>query len=348
MLVRSHFGLARVGLGQVTPSPEEEALLPNIENTVTALAQVEAALRAQFARLSPDIATLAAANQSIPPELVAEMQAYNAAVQSYMEAAAVYIASRAEVAPDELPDPNSQAIAIPTFDLPTNNLAGFAAAAVPAGAVRIRHGFVGKEAVTPILDFARAGLNGYEGLGQAYGLGAGANPTFKIIAILLGLAIVATAVVLAIRALRQTDTVVANQALAAQSADRVAEIRSDLDAYVSTRDSCLQGAKSVPERATCIRLAGEAIKILKSGRPQPQQAFSGTGVLAVLGVVTVLGLLGAAGYMIYRRRKHGAASAAADHAGYDAGYDTGDGDDDSDAVLPPPSRRLPAARRTAN
>ena len=299
MLITTHLG--HFGqLGQVTPTPSEEARVPALTDTVLSLSQQETQLRLTFAKLLPDLVLLQAANQPIPAPLLTLLQTYNTAQSTFMEAARVWLTARAATPVADLPDPQAQAIAIPTFDLP---VAGFGAvAAIPVRAIRIRHGIVGREVSTSLGDFVMNGYNGHEGLGL--------GPLGIAIVILVGLAIVGATVVLTARALQTSDTAAANQAITAQSEGRVQEVKSDRDLYVTTRDVCIGNSTDQQVRLACIKAAVDALKAAKEGRPPITPPISPTtiGILTVVGVVAVLGVAGAAGYAIYRSRQRRSAA----------------------------------------
>jgi hypothetical protein len=296
MLVTTHSGqFGRHGqLGQVVPTANEEAATPGLINTVGQLSQQETQLRLTFAKLLPDLATLQATSQAVPSALLALLHKYNTAQSTFMGAARVWLAARAVTPASDLPDPNAQAIAIPTFDLPAS---GFGAADVPASAIRIRHGIVGREVSTGLGDFVNNGYSGHEGLGGPLGIA---------IVILVGLAIVGATIILTARTLQTSDTAAANQAIAAQSEGRVQEVKSDRDLFVTTRDACIGNSTDQQVRLTCIQSAADVLKIAKEGRPSVVKPVSPVtvGILTVLGVLSVVGIAGAAGYAIYKRKQH--------------------------------------------
>ena len=295
MLVTTHLG--RFGqLGQITPSAHEDAAVPALTDTVMTLSQQETQLRLTFAKLLPDLVTLQSANQAIPTGLLMMLQRYNTAQGTFMEAARVWLQARASTPASDLPDPGAQAIAIPTFDLPAS---GFGAANVPASAIRIKHGIVGREVSTGLGEFVNNGYSGHEGLGL--------GPLGIAIVVLIGLAIVGATIILVARSLQTSDTAAANQAITEQSRGRVEEVRSDRDLFVSTRDSCIGQSDDQAVRLQCIQAAAEVLKAAKEGRPTTVRPItpSVVSVLTVVGVFAVLGVAGVAGYAIYKRRQPG-------------------------------------------
>jgi len=299
MLVASHGTFGRLQLGQLMATPAEEAQVPRLTNTVTSLAQQEVQLRTTFAQLIPDLVALQTAGKDIPAELLTLLQKYNRAQGSFMEATKIWLQARNSTPASDLPDPSAQPIAVPTFDLPSNGFGFFGAAKVPASAIRIRHGIVGKEVSTSLAGFANSPFAGY-----FVGSQLGAGFVAIAVVILLGLAIVGATIVLAAKFLQTSDTAAANQAITEQAKTRVEEVKSDRDLYVSTRDTCIGNSTDMQVRLQCLEAAKDVLKIAKEGRPSSQKPISPVtvSILTVLGVVAVLGTATGVGYLIYKRR----------------------------------------------
>lgn len=314
-------------LGAVTPTTTEEAQVPRLTNNVTALSQQETSLRITFAKLLPDLVALQAAGKDIPSELLALLRNYNTAVGTFMEAAKIWLQARAQTPSSDLPDPSAQAISVPTFDLPaaSSGLGSWFGAKVPAATIKIKHGIVGQEISTSLSGYMNSPFAGYYS-GTQLGIG----PLAIAIVILLGLAIVGATIILTARALQTSDTAAANQAITAQAQNRVKEVESDRDLFVSTRDACIGNSTDQTVRLTCITAAKDVLKASKEGRPASQKPFSSVsvGLWTVLGVIGVLGAAGGIGYVIYRRRSGGHVPRASKMKS--RGYDHDDGEDFGD------------------
>lgn len=327
MLIASSSGsFGRAQFGEVTATATEQAALPGITNRGFALAQQENQLRSSFAQLIPDLTALQVANKNIPSELLDLLRAYNNAVASFMEATKVWLQARAETPKTDLPDPDAQPVAVPTFDIPTSGLGAFFGAGVPASGLKIRYGFVGREITSSLSGYSNTGFAGYfSGAGQ---LGA-----FPVLALfwLLGVAFVSVAVILVVRALVKSDTAIANQAITEQSKSRVEEVKSDTGLFVSTRDACIGNSQDAEVRRQCIAAAVDVLKIAKSGRPGIERPISPVtvSVLTVLGVLAVAGTATGVGYWMYKRGHEGGRSlprATARSRKRSAGYDVDDMD----------------------
>lgn len=303
-LGRSQFGRTQFG-DDTAATPAEEALVPLFTDRVLTLSAQENELRKTFAQLLPDLTALQAVNQTIPDALLTLLQSYNVAQATFMEAAQIWLQARANTPSSSLPDPNAQAIAVPTFDLGASSApSGFGFAGIPASSIRIRYGIVGQEVSTPLGSYiANYGYNGFSGLGDF-----GAIPGL-VWAILLGFAILGATVVLALRAVRTSDTAAANNAITAQAQGRIQEVQSDRDLFVSTRDTCIGGSQDIEVRRQCIASAASILKMAKEGRPVAIKPISPTtvGLITVVGVLGVLGVAGGIGYAIHKRkqREHG-------------------------------------------
>lgn len=296
MLVTTTFGRSQFG-DDVTATPAEQARVPLLTNGILSLSAQENELRKTFAQLLPDLTALQTASQTVPDALLALLQAYNTAQATFMEATQVWLQARSNTPSASLPDPNAQAIAVPTFDLSaptTTNGFGFFGA-LPASSIRIRYGIVGQEVTTPLGSYVAN--YGYSGFGIA--------PGWIALAILLGLAIVGATVVLVSRALSTSDTAAANNAITAQAQGRIQEVQSDRDLFVSTRDSCIGMSDDSDVRRQCIAAAASVLKMAKEGRPTTIRPISPAtvGLITVAGVLTVLGVAGGIGYALYRRKQ---------------------------------------------
>lgn len=302
-LGRSQFGRPQFG-DDTAPTPAEEARLPLLTNSALALAAQENELRKTFAQLLPDLTALQTVNQTIPDALLTLLQSYNVAQATFMEAAQVWLQARANTPASSLPDPNAQAIAVPTFDLGANSTpsSGFGFAGIPASHIQIRYGIVGQEVSTPLGSFvANYGYSGFGG-----GLGEfGALPAGFVWLVLLGLAILGATVVLVARTLSTSDTAAANNAITAQARGRIQEVQSDRDLFVSTRDTCIGGSQDIEVRRQCIASAASVLKMAKEGRPVAIKPISSTavGFITVVGVLGVLGVAGGIGYAIHKRKQ---------------------------------------------
>lgn len=325
MLVMSSSGaFGHAQFGQVAATPAEEAALPGITNRGFALSQQENQLRSSFAQLVPDLTALQVANANIPSELLDLLRAYNNAVASFMEATKVWLQARAETPKTDLPDPDAQPVAVPTFDIPTSSLGAFFGAGIPASALKIRYGFVGKEVTSSLSGYSNTGFAGYfSGNGQL-----GAFPVIPLFW-LLGVAFVSVAVILVVRALVKSDTAIANQAITEQAKTRVEEVKSDTSLFVSTRDACIGNSQDANIRRQCITAAVDVLKVAKAGRPSITRPISPVtvGVLTVLGVLAVAGTATGVGYLIYKRGRdssHSLPRATARHRPRSSGYDVDD------------------------
>jgi hypothetical protein len=288
-------------LGQTNPQ------FTRVSDSGLRLQQQETTLRATFTQLVPDFVTLADANQDIPTELLTLMQKYNRAVANYMEGARLFLVARQGVL-TQLPADlqKQQPIAIPTFDVPASGFGfGFGAVGIPARALRIKHGIVGSEITTP--------LSGYMQFGYAYDLNCasggisnhgnlGADPLTIIFFVVLGLAVIGLVIKEIIDSIK-SDVVTANNSVIKQSDNRVTEVKTDLDLYVSTRDACIKGSDDANVRLACIKETNEALKAFKEGRPGVTKPVLGTGALSIIGIVTILGVAGTVGFLIWRRRQ---------------------------------------------
>lgn len=304
MLIASSSSFGRLQLGQVAATSAEQAALPGITNRGFALSAQENQLRSSFAQLIPDLTALQVANANIPSELLDLLRAYNNAVASYMEATKVWLQARAETPKTDLPDPDAQPVAVPTFDIPTGGLGAFFGAGVPASALKIRYGFVGKEVTSSLSGYSNTGFAGYfSGGHNGGGFGFPVIPLFW----LLGVAFVSVAIVLVVRSLVRSDTAIANQAITEQTKSRVEEVKSDTGLFVSTRDACIGNSQDVEVRRQCIAAAVDVLKIAKSGRPGITRPISPVtvSILTVLGVVAVAGTATGVGYWLYKRGEHG-------------------------------------------
>ncbi len=319
MLVMSSGSFGRLQLGQVAATPAEEAQVPRLTNSVTTLAQAETQLRTTFAKLIPDLTALQVAGKDIPAPLLDLMQRYNAAVASFMEASKIWLQARAQTPASDLPDPNGQAIAIPTFDLPTSSGFGWFGG-VAANTIKIKHGIVGKEVSTSLSGYVNSPFAGYFTGGQL-----GLGPLGIAIVILLGLAIVGATVILTARFLQTSDTAAANQAITEQARTRVEEVKSDRDLFVSTRDSCIGNSDDQTVRLQCIAAAKDVLKAAKEGRPQPQKPISPV-VISTVAVLSVLAVAGGVGYVLYRKHGRGGHALPRAHARHrpHSGYDVED------------------------
>lgn len=301
MLVTSSGSFGRLQLGQVTATPAEEAALPGVTNRGFTLAQQETQLRSTFAQLLPDLAALQAVNADIPGELLDLLRSYNNAVAVFMEATKIWMQARAQTPRTDLPDPDAQPVAVPTFAIPASSgLGSLFGAKIPASALKIRYGFVGKEVTTSLSGYSNTGFAGYFGNGSQLG-------AFPVMALfwLLGVAIVSIAAVFVVRALVKSDTAIANLALTDQVKARVEEVKSDTSLFVSTRDSCIGNSQDPDVRRQCVAAAVEVLKIAKSGRPQIARPISPVtvSVLTVLGVLAVVGTATGVGYWLYKRNR---------------------------------------------
>lgn len=320
MLVMSSGSFGRLQLGQVAATPAEEAQVPRLTNSVTTLAQAETQLRTTFAKLIPDLTALQVAGKDIPAPLLDLMQRYNAAVASFMEASKIWLQARAQTPASDLPDPNGQAIAVPTFDLPTSSGFGWFSG-VAASTIKIKHGIVGKEVSTSLSGYMNSPFAGYFTGGQL-----GLGPLGIAIVILLGLAIVGATVILTARFLQTSDTAAANQAITEQARTRVEEVKSDRDLFVSTRDACIGNSTDQTVRLQCIAAAKDVLKAAKEGRPQPQKPISPV-VVSTVAVLSVLAIAGGVGYVLYRKHGRGGGHSlprahARPHSGYTVEDDT--------------------------
>jgi len=323
MLIASSSSFGRLQLGQVTATPAEEAQVPRLTNQGLTLAQAETQLRTTFAQLLPDLVTLQTAGQDIPAPLLTLMRNYNAAVGSFMEATKIWLQARAQTPTSDLPDPNAQPIAVPTFDLPApSGLGAWFGAGVPASTIKIRYGIVGKEITTSLSGYQNSGFAGYLSAGQL-----GAFPTLALF-FLLGLAVIATAVIVVAKILQTSDTAAANQAITEQAKQRVAEVQSDRDLFVSTRDMCIGTSDDQTVRLQCIAAAKDVLKAAKEGRPTPIKPISPV-VISTVAVLSVLAVAGGVGYVIYRKHRggHSVPRAHARQRPHSGGYDI---DDDSE------------------
>lgn len=285
----------------------EEAQVPRLTDSVTTLAQAETQLRTTFAKLIPDLTSLQVAGKDIPAPLLDLMQRYNLAVGSFMEASKIWLQARAQTPASDLPDPNSQAIAVPTFDLPAPSGFGWFGG-VAASAIKIKHGIVGKEITTSLSGYVNSPFAGYFTGGQL-----GIGPLGIAIVILLGLAIVGATVILVAKFTQTSDTAAANQAITEQARTRVEEVKSDRDLFVSTRDSCIGNSQDQAVRLQCIMAAKDVLKAAKEGRPQLQKPISPV-VVSTIAVLSVLAVAGGVGYVIYRKYQHGGHSLPKAHA----------------------------------
>jgi len=327
MLVTSSSSFGRLQLGDVTATAAESAAVPGITNRGFALAQQENQLRSSFAQLIPDLTALQVANKNIPPELLDLLRAYNNAVASFMEATKIWMQARAETPKADLPDPDAQPVAVPTFDIPTGGLGSFFGAGVPASALKIRYGFVGREITTSLSGYANTGFAGY--FSGAHNSGLGAFPVMALFW-LLGVAFVSVAIVLVVRALVRSDTAIANQAITEQTKSRVEEVKSDTGLFVSTRDACIGNSQDADVRRQCIAAAVDVLKVAKQGRPGISRPISPVtvSVLTVLGVVAVAGTATGVGYWLYKRGQDGRRlpRATAHSRSRSTGYDVDDTD----------------------
>jgi hypothetical protein len=301
MLVASSgtFGRLQLGAGQVTATPAEEAQVPQFTDRGLSLTQAETQLRTSFAKLLPDLIALQVANKDVPAEMLVLMQAYNKAQATLMEAARVWLQARNNTPAADLPDPDAQPIAIPTFDLPSSGFGMFGAVKIPANAIKIRHGIVGKEVSTSLNAYKSSAFAGYFVPSQ---LGA-----FPVVALfwLLGVAIVSVCVVLVVQALTRDSAInFANRTISDQARARVEEVKRDADLFASTRDACIGNTTDQAVRFKCIEAASDALAVAKGGRPEIKTPITkGTvGILTVLGVLVVLGTASGVGYVIYKRR----------------------------------------------
>jgi len=297
-IATSSGAFGRAQFGQVTATSAEEAQVPRLTNAVSTLTQAETQLRTTFAKLIPDLTTLQVAGKDIPAPLLDLLQRYNAAVGSLMEASQIWLQARAQTPASDLPDPNSQAIAVPTFDLPAPSGFGWFGG-VAASAVKVRHGIVGKEITTSLSGYMNSPFAGYFTGGQL-----GLGPLGIVVAILLGLAIVGATIILTAKLTQTSDTAAANQAITEQARTRVEEVKSDRDLFVSTRDSCMGNSTDQTVRLQCIAAAKDVLKAAKEGRPQIQRPISPI-VISTVAVLSVLAVAGGVGYVIYRKHRNG-------------------------------------------
>jgi hypothetical protein len=220
-----------------------------------------------------------------------------------MEAARVWLQARNNTPASDLPDPDAQPIAIPTFDLPSSGFGMFGAVKIPANTIKIRHGIVGKEISTSLSAYKSSAFAGYFVPSQLGGqLGA-----FPVVALfwLLGVAIVSVCVVLVVQALMRDNAInIANRTISDQARARVEEVKRDADLFASTRDACIGNTTDQAVRFKCIEAANDALAMAKGGRPEIQRPVtkSTVGILTALGVLVVLGTAGGVGYVIYKRR----------------------------------------------
>jgi hypothetical protein len=272
----------------------DDPLVPRAINNVTMLTQIEAWLRAGFAKLLPDLTALQAAGKDVPPALLDLMQRHNAAVASFTDAAKIWLYARQQVPRSELPDPDARPVAIPTFELPSGlgRLGG-----VSASAVRLRVGFLGKEMSVPLSGYSDSAFAGFVQPGGQLG----GPEVFWVIGILLGLVITGTIVYGIVRELKKSEISAANQAISDQARARAQEVASDNILYTSTRDKCIGDSASLSARLRCIEAASEALRAAKEGRPGIRPPVTAT--TSFWTILSILALAGAAGYVIYRRRQ---------------------------------------------
>jgi hypothetical protein len=296
MLVMTNSGRIQ-NLGEIQIAPDEEAQVPRLADKATTLSQQEAHLRKTFADLLPDLVALQNAGATLPPVFVDLLQRYNGAQATFMQAAGVWLQARAQTPKDLLPDPAAQPIAIPTFELPAAGFSGLAA--IPAQAIKIKYGIIGKEVSTPLAGYLNSPFAGYFS-----GTQLGLPPGF-IYAVVVGLAIVGATIVLVARYTKTSDTAAANIAATELAKSRTEEVKSDNDLYRSTRDACIGDSTDPAVRLKCVQAAAAVLKAAKEGRPttKPIAPPSGLGVLSVIGAVTVLAIAGGVGYLLYKRRR---------------------------------------------
>lgn len=293
MLIASYDAGFGAGFGQTTPS---DAQVSAVTSTGQSLSDAETRLRNSFGRLFLVLDTFDKAKQKLPPEFVALMTKFNVAQAAYTEAANFWLIARAGTAKDQLPDPNNEPQEVPKFDIPASSGLGFfgAAAKITPSSVGIIYGPWGKT--------RRATLGEYAAYHYTYGLGV---PFIPVAIFVIALVAITGAVIISVFGKSQAAAdIAANQASTAKALARQAEVEADERTLSNLINACVGKSDDPNVRLKCTTDVLEKFPGVQAGRPDTKvPGARGRSIFTIIGVLTVLGLAGTAGYFLYRRQK---------------------------------------------
>jgi flagellar basal body-associated protein FliL len=281
------------GFGQ-TPTPSDTQVSA-VTATGQSLSDAETRLRNSFGRLFLVLDTFDKAKKKLPPEFVTLMEKFNTAQAAYTEAANFWLIARAGTDKAQLPDPNNEPQEVPKFDIPASSAGLFGAPAkIAPSSVGIIYGAWGKT--------KRATLGEY----GAYHYTAGLGVAFIPVAIfVIALVAITGAVIISVFGKSQAAAdIAANQAATAKALARQAEVESDERALTNIINACVGKSDDPAVRQQCTETALDKFPGVQAGRPDTKvPGARGRSIFAIIGVITVLGLVGTGGYFIYRRYK---------------------------------------------
>jgi len=289
-----------------TPDVPVPQLDTNVVSIGSTLSQAESNLKEAFNALQ--VASVAAPNQTIAPEII---QAYTDARNGFAASVKVWIDGYNNTPVDQRnpDDPNAQPVLPPEIGVITSSgFAGFGA--IPTKGVLpsqliVKYGPIGREKTSGLAASFYDPSFAYAYSGNA---GLGIAPVL----IIIGLALLA-------------GTIIAVTALLTKESDAAKIARADADRQIAVSDAankalqqrrdlilaCVgQNVGDATKLAACTAAADQgAIPLLKA-LPQITPSSPGTtsGILATVGVIAILGVLGGGAYLIYRHGQRSSGS----------------------------------------
>jgi hypothetical protein len=292
---------SQAGFGAAQLTADQRALL----SSGTAVSQQEAALRAMFTKLAPDVARLARAGKTPGAGMLGLLHKYNAAVAAHRQVGMIWIAARNAVPKSNLPDPGAKPLAVPSFgNLPAVTLS---AGLGDAAAITVNYGYMGEEQTASILDFVSARGNGFAGMVTGTGLGNPlAIPVARVVFWVFASAI--TGLVFSY----VWDTITGNRAkqqelesLNLQSDNLTKMVSKDFDLYQTAMRACAgkdPDQLDFDQRIVCVDKANEALTLGKANRQGPGVPTNLSPLITV-GVLVGLGALSWGIYTSIKRKQ---------------------------------------------
>lgn len=287
-----------------TPTTVQEA---NLTGTGQTLAEVETGLRNSFGRLASLLDLYAQNKQKAPAAFATLLEQFNTAQTAYEEAANFWLIARANTPRDQLPDPDKQPETVPKFDLTAVQFAtGFAGAPTfnPAN-VGIVYGPWGATRRGTLTDYAA-----HASMRNAWGDGLGI-PVVVVIFVIALVAITGAVLIAIFGKTQAAADIAANQAATAKAQARLAEVESNERTLSNLVKACIGPATDADTRLKCTTAVLTGFPEIQKGLPSGEvPGTSSRSILAIIGVLTIIGGVAGVGYMIYRRRKATSAASA--------------------------------------
>jgi hypothetical protein len=285
--------------GDATPSTVQ---MSRVASTGQQLAEVEVRLRNSFGRLAVALSAYERTKTKAPSQFISLLERFNVAQSAYEEAANFWLIARADTPRDQLPDPDRVPEKVPKFDL-SKLSQGLASWGLSTGVDVSKIGVI----YGPWYQPKRTNLSGYWADQAANGNNGLGVITIPVMIFVIALVAITGAVLISIFGKSQAAaSIAANEAATAKAQARLAEVESDERMMSALVAQCLGRNPSDEQRVKCTTDVMERFPGLQQGRPDtstPQPSDSSIGFFATVGILTVLGAAGTAGYFLYRRRQ---------------------------------------------